>query len=63
MIVRMLEDDPRMKLSKGDVLKVRPSGWDDEKVEVIERVSDGFDPECNLYRHQVEIATEEPTDG
>lgn len=56
MIVRMKQDDERMSLRKGDVLEVVPYPLDPaEKFTVLRRLSDDFDPECNVYRHQVEV--------
>ena len=54
---RLLEDDGRMRLSKGDVLLCVPYWLDPaEKLTVVRRESDGFDPQCNVYRSQVERA-------
>lgn len=49
----LLDDDPRMKLSRGDVLICIPYWLDGAKVTVLYRESDGFDPNCNQYRHDV----------
>lgn len=57
-LYRLIEDDPRMGLSAGDVLRCEPYWLDHDKLTVIERVADGFNPECNVYRSQVEPATE-----
>lgn len=53
-LVRLKEDDKRFKMKKGDVLRVERYRLDPCKYTVIERVSDGFDPECNVYASQVE---------
>lgn len=54
-LVRLKEDDIPFKLKKGDVLRVKTSGWDPySKYHVICRVSDGYDPKCNVYKSQVE---------
>lgn len=53
-LVRLKEDDTRFKLKKGDVLRVERYAYDTGKYTVLERVSDGFDPECNVYASQVE---------
>jgi len=56
MIVRLKEDDERFKMKKGDVLEVRPYQYDPhEKLTVIRRLSDDFDPCCNVYRSDVEV--------
>lgn len=53
-LVRLKEDDERFKLKRGDVLRVHRYAYDPGKYTVVERVSDGFDPECNIYSYQVE---------
>lgn len=58
MIVRMKDDDTRMGLKKGDVLEVTPYWLDPaDKLTVVRRLSDDFDPSCNVYRSQVEVIT------
>ena len=54
ILVRLKEDDERFKLKKGDVLRVVRYQYDNEKYTVLERVSDGYDPECNVYFSQVD---------
>lgn len=51
----LLQDDPRFELSKGDILICKPMhwAWANEKVAVIRRESDGFDPGCSQYRSDV----------
>lgn len=54
-LLRLKEDDPRFGLKAGDILECKPYWLDpSDKWTVIRRVSDSFDPECNVYRHQVE---------
>ena len=55
MIVRMKENDSRFQLKKGDVLLVQPYCLDETKLSVIKRLSDDFDPECNVYKYEVEV--------
>ncbi len=56
-VVRMKEDDLPFGLKKGDLLEVKPYWLDPEdKFTVIRRLTDNFDPNCNVYRHQVEPA-------
>ena len=51
---RLIEDEPRFGLSAGDVLLCEPYWLDpDTKLTVLARESDGFDPECNVYRCEV----------
>lgn len=47
-------DDERFGLAAGDVLVCEPYWLDPEKLTVLYRESDGFDPCCNVYRPQVE---------
>lgn len=53
-LVKLKEDYQRFNLKAGDVLEVEPY-WPDpsDKFTVICRVSDGYDPGCNVYRSQV----------
>ena len=57
----MKEDDPEFGLAAGDILECFPYRYDpgsqynpEGKLTVVQRVSDGFDPECNVYWIQVE---------
>lgn len=64
MLVKLKEDDERFKLKAGDVLEVEPYWLDpSDKFMVIRRVSDGFDPMCNVYRSQVTQASGGSVDG
>ena len=49
---RLKGDQPRFGLSKDDVLLCVNYPYD-AKVSVLSRVSDGYDPECNMYTHDV----------
>ena len=51
----LLHDDPRFGLSKGDILICEPMhwAWSPEKVAVVRRESDGYDPGCSQYRNCV----------
>jgi hypothetical protein len=53
-LYRLKDDDPRMGLTAGDVLECEPYWLDPDKLTVIRRISDDFDPECNVYRTHVE---------
>lgn len=56
IIVRMTEDDERFNLKKGDVLEVHTYWLDPgSKFTVVRRLSDDYDPGCNVYRSQVEV--------
>lgn len=53
-LVKLKADDERFGMKAGDILEVEPYWLDpSDKFTVIRRVSDGFDPGCNVYRSQV----------
>jgi len=55
----LLADDERFGLRAGDVLICVPYWLDPgDKLTVLRRESDGFDPSCNVYRSQVRRATD-----
>jgi hypothetical protein len=59
MIVELLEDDPQFKIKKGDRFRATPYWLDpQEKVTLLERVSDGYKPNCNQYRYCIRIVTQ-----
>lgn len=51
----LLKDDPRCGLSQGDILicESMHGAWAPEKVAVIRRESDGYEPGCSQYRSSV----------
>ncbi len=51
----LLIDDPRFGLARGDVLICEPMhpAWAHEKVAVVRRESDGYEPGCSQYRHDI----------
>jgi hypothetical protein len=51
----LLRDDPRHGLSKGDILICGRMhwAWAAEKVAVLRRESDGYEPGCSQYRVNV----------
>lgn len=54
MLVKLKADDVQFGLAAGDVLEVEPYWLDPtDKLTVIRRISDGYDPNCNVYRSQV----------
>lgn len=53
-VYRLIEDDPRMGLTVGDVLVCIDCDYDPDKVTVIRRLSDGYDPECTVYLSDVD---------
>lgn len=52
--VRLLRSLPDFGLAQGDILEVHRYRLDPEKVTVVRRISDGFEPQCNLYTHEVQ---------
>lgn len=56
IIVELLKDEPRFKIKKGDQFEAIGYHLDPmEKVTLLRRLSDGFIPECNEYRHNVKV--------
>jgi hypothetical protein len=51
----LIVEDERFGLHKGDVLICSRMhwAWADEKIAVVRRESDGYEPGCSLYRHMV----------
>lgn len=58
-IYRLKEDDSRFKLSEGDLLLGVPYWLDPDKVTILCRITDGFQPDCNQYRRSVEQVTDD----
>lgn len=57
MLVK-LKEDARFNLKAADILEVEPYWLDpSDKFTVIRRVSDGYEPSCNVYRSQVTTAS------
>lgn len=54
-IVELLKPQPGTNLEIGDLLLVQSYQYDTDKVSIIKRLSDGYDPECNLYTHEVKF--------
>lgn len=52
-VYKLTGDDERFGMSAGDVLLCVPYGLDPGKLSVICRVTDGYNPECNVYKTQV----------
>ena len=52
----LINDDPRFNLQSGDVLVCVPYEYDPAKLIVITRLSDGYRPECTVYRYEVRPA-------
>lgn len=54
-VYRLLEDQPPFRLKAGDLLLCIPYWLDPDKVTVLERATDHYDPSCTLYRYEVEV--------
>lgn len=54
---RLLRSDPRFNLHKGDILICgrMAAPWASEKVAVLCRESDGYEPGCSQYRNNVQF--------
>jgi hypothetical protein len=58
MIVELLKSEPRFKIKKGQRFYAKPYSLDpSSKVELLSRVSDGFEPNCTEYRTNVKIVS------
>ena len=54
--VMILKDDKRIGIMRGEIYKARRYHLDPhEKVSLIERISDGYEPCCNEYIYNVAI--------
>ena len=53
MRVMLLADDDRFKLKKGDVFDAKRYRYDPDKISLLNRVCDGFDPGCNQYKESL----------
>lgn len=53
--MELLEEDARFGLSAGDILICQHYWLDPQKVTVVRRERDGFDPECNQYKTDVKF--------
>ena len=54
MRVKILESDKRFGIEKDDIFEAKRYQYDPhEKVSLLRRESDGFDPECNQYNHNI----------
>lgn len=58
-IYQLRHDDERFGLKAGDLLECRPHGWpwSVEKVIVVRRVSDGYEPQCSQYREDLRLVS------
>lgn len=53
MKVKLLNDDLRFGLKKGDICTAQRYRYDPDKYSILSRESDGFDPECNQYKEDL----------
>lgn len=53
MKVKVLKTNGRLGIKSGEIYNAK--GYDDSKITLLSRIPDGFDPECNQYRHEVEM--------
>lgn len=54
MRVKILKDDPRFGIKAGDVFSAERYRYDpQEKVTLLHRDGDGYDPQCNQYISEV----------
>lgn len=50
MRVKLLNDDKRFELKKGEVFSAERYRYDPNKITLLQREGDGFEPECNQYK-------------
>lgn len=53
--VRILKTDDHIGVTEGEVYEATSYWLDPDKVTLLARVPDGWNPECNEYRHNVEV--------
>jgi hypothetical protein len=54
VLVEILETDVRLGIKQGEVYWAQPYWLDpSDKWTLLERVPDGYDPRCNVYRSEV----------
>ncbi|WP_294833316.1 hypothetical protein [uncultured Gilliamella sp.] len=53
--VEIKKDDETLGIKKGEQYLAVRYPYDDEKITLVSRVPDGFDPECNQYWADVKI--------
>ena len=58
MIVEILKSDRRLGIKKGERYEAEPYSLDCNKVMLLARITDGYDPCCNQYCHDVRIVSE-----
>jgi hypothetical protein len=55
MQVKILKDDDRLGIKKGEVYNASGGGLGSGKVFLLGRVPDGYDPECSQYKYEVAV--------
>lgn len=55
MKVRIKETDSHIGVTAGEIYEATSYWLDPDKVTLLRRIPDGWDPECNEYRDRVEI--------
>lgn len=55
MRVRIKETDNRLGVKAGEIYKAKRYWLDPDKITLLAREPDGYDPCCNQYKHEVEI--------
>lgn len=61
--VEILHDDDRLGVKAGEQYQAVRYRYDDEKLTLVSRVPDGYDPCCNMYFHEVKIIPKHKTRG
>ena len=55
MKVEILKTDERLGIKEGEVYKAVRYALDSSKVSLLERIPDGYEPECNQYLDEVKV--------
>ncbi len=53
MRVKILKTDNRIGVKKGEIYQATGYKFDPEKMTLLSRIPDGYDPECNEYKHNL----------
>jgi len=58
MKIQVKKDDDRLGIKAGETYIAQSYGPDGEKITLLSRVPDGYNPYCNQYRGEVDILHE-----
>ncbi len=55
MKVRITKTDNRLGIKEGEIYEAEIYWLDPDKITLLKRIPDGYEPSCNQYRYEVEI--------